>query len=42
MVVSPPDLGKEQRPPRERHQKISVEKETDKSKGAEDPVSLEP
>ena len=35
MVVSPPDLGKEQRPPRERHQKTSVEKETDKSKGAE-------
>ena len=32
-VVSPPDLGEEKRPPRERHQKTSVEKETDKSKG---------
>ena len=32
-VVSPPDLGEEKHPPRERHQKTSVEKETDKSKG---------
>ena len=32
-VVSPPDLGEEKCPPRERHQKISVEKEADKSKG---------
>ena len=32
-VVSPPGLGEEQRPPRERHQKTSIEKETDKLKG---------
>ena len=32
MVVSPPDLGKEKRPPRESHQKTSVEKEADKAK----------
>ena len=31
-VVSPPDLGKEKRPPRESHQKTSVEKEVDKAK----------
>ena len=31
-VVSPPDLGKEKRPPREGHQKTSVEKEADKAK----------
>ena len=33
MVVSPPGLGEEQRPPTERHQKTSVEKEADKLKG---------
>ena len=32
MVVSPPDLGKEKCPPREGHQKTSVEKEADKAK----------
>ena len=32
-VVSPPGLGEEQRPPRERHQNTSVEKEADKLKG---------
>ena len=31
-VVSPPDLGEEKRPPRESHQKTSVEKEADKAK----------
>ena len=31
-VVSPPDLGKEKRPPRECHQKTSAEKEADKAK----------
>ena len=31
-VVSPPDLGEEQRPPRERHQKTPVEKEVNKTK----------
>ena len=31
-IVSPPDLGKEKRPPRESHQKTSVEKEVDKAK----------
>ena len=33
-VVAPPDLGKEKHPPRESHQKTSVEKEVDKAKKA--------
>ena len=33
-VVVPPDLGKEKCPPRESHQKTSVEKEVDKAKKA--------
>ena len=33
-VVAPPEMGKEKRPPKESHQKTSVEKEADKAKKA--------
>ena len=34
-VVAPPEMGKEKRPPKESHQKTSIEKEVDKTKKAE-------